>query len=141
MSEHDPSVYLAGPITHADDYGVGWREYISDKHDGYEFQNPFEIVDVNENDISGGVPVEVMDEDLEVLYNCDAVIGYLPIDVPTRGTAVELWEAGKEHRDIFVIVIIDSPQHEYSPAVRGSVDVFVQSIDEAITELESRVDT
>lgn len=134
-----PSVYLAGPITHADDYGIKWREKLIEEHDQYEFRNPFEIVDVNEEDVER-VPASVMDKDLEALHNSDAVLAKYPLTVPTGGTAVEIWEAGNHNSDIHVVVVIDAALDEYGPAVRNAADMFVPNIDEGIQHLDSFFD-
>ena len=121
-------------MNHVSDYGRGWRESLVARVDDVEFLNPLDLNDEHDFNPREPVPTWVIDEDLEMVDQADAVLAWLPFETPSRGTAVEIWEAGKEP-DTEVVVWTDVPRDRFSPFVRGPADTFVTHVEAAIAEI------
>lgn len=128
-------VYLAGPMNHVGDHGRGWREHLTENESsGIEYLNPLDLNDEYDFDPTEPVPTWVIDEDLEMVEAADTVLAWLPFETPSRGTAVEIWEAGKDP-DTFVVVWSDVPEKRFSPFVRGPADAFAGSMKGALSRI------
>jgi len=46
-----PTIYLAGPVQHADDHGVGWRETVAETASSFETLNPLDKYNVGLDDL------------------------------------------------------------------------------------------
>jgi hypothetical protein len=130
-------VYLAGPINHVDDHGRGWRERLVETVADVVFHNPLDINDDHEFDASEPVPTWVVGADLEMVAQAETVLAWLPFTTPSRGTAVEIWEAGKDPETEVVIWTESARPELYSPFVRGPADQWVHSMGDAIDAIRS----
>lgn len=78
MTDYTPTVYLAGPVQHAEDGGHGWREDIVEQYGGqFEFLNPLDKYDTPANDVAWLQPDESPSDypdDMEVLAPRDIVL-------------------------------------------------------------------
>jgi len=134
------SVHLAGPMNHVKDHGRGWREHlIENESEGINYLNPLDLNEKYDFDESEPVPPWIIDEDLEMVEDADAVLAWLPFETPSRGTAVEIWEAGKDP-ETFVVVWTDVPRSRFSPFVRMPADRFVGSMEGALSRLREDVE-
>lgn len=134
-----PTVYLAGPMNHVSDRGRPWREHlVENEAEGIEYLNPLDLDDEHGFDPTEPVPTWVIDEDLEMVEAADAVLAWLPFEIPSRGTAVEIWEAGKDP-DTAVVVWSDVPRERFSPFVRDPADKFAGSMEGALARLRDAV--
>lgn len=115
--ENNKAVYLAGPILHSDDGGVGWRERVETEYSSaFTWVNPIDFFEISEGDftrlpeseIEGYEPEEgelvisdkaIVETDKNAIQLCDAVlVGYSDI-VPSWGTPQEqmfTWEKAPE---------------------------------------------
>jgi len=125
-------VYLAGPMNHVDDHGRGWREHLIKHVDDVAFHNPLNINEDYEFDAGEPVPTWVVDADLEMVAQAETVLAWLPFRTPSRGTAVEIWEAGKDPETDVVVWTETAHPDRYSPFVRDPADEFVFTIDDAV---------
>lgn len=77
MSEYVPTVYLAGPVQHAEDGGHGWRRDIQERYGGqFEFLNPLDKYDTPSDEVEWLQPDETpadYPDDIEVLEPRDIV--------------------------------------------------------------------
>ena len=119
-------VYLAGPISYADDYGHGWREYVSKwlqkrnivvlnpcdktKFISNEIDEADDFVkylqslkDTGEYDKLGKIVKRIRQIDLRCVDIADWLIVYIDIDVPIMGTAEELFWANRCKKPILVV--------------------------------------
>ncbi|AAM88748.1 hypothetical protein PhiCh1p75 [Natrialba phage PhiCh1] len=104
------SVYLAGPVGHSEDAGMGWREDLEAEYaDGFAFNNPLSKYNVPadnlsvvdgvsdaDNDETVGVD-EIVRGDKQLLEGSDAVlVGYEP--VRSIGTPMEvMWAYERDY--------------------------------------------
>jgi hypothetical protein len=92
------TVYLAGPIQHAADHGVGWRERLKDEdinHEGnIEWIDPMDKYNTHEMEYREWTSEDIVREDLEIISDCDAVLVHW-IEVPTCGTPMEVFFANR----------------------------------------------
>jgi len=98
MSEK-PTVYLAGPVQHADDGGEGWRTAIEDTVTNINWRNPLAKYNVPADGINiisektdapdTVTPADIVNADKELLRDSEAVlVGYS--DVKQVGTPMEV---------------------------------------------------
>jgi hypothetical protein len=106
MTDFRPTVYLAGPIRHAENGGHDWRDDIIEEYgDQFDFLNPLDAFDTTEDEISwlqpGEVPEdypesetvlppkELIQTDKQMIREADAMLLDAREQVPTYGTPRE----------------------------------------------------
>lgn len=96
-----PTVYMAGPITHAPDHGHDWREAIQQDYPEVDWLNPLDQYDAHASEVEVVYTGEYIDEgdrvstraivehDKALIRQSDAVLCYWP-GYQSDGTAMEL---------------------------------------------------
>lgn len=124
----NPTVYLAGPIQHAGDYGKGWRAYVKDTFDGYDWICPVELEDPTEADRLGGTK-ELVEEEIDVIVDdADGMLVHWE-EVPTCGTPMEMVYA--HLNDVPTVVQTTVPKDEWSAFMSYHSDHIAETLDEA----------
>jgi nucleoside 2-deoxyribosyltransferase len=110
-------VYLAGPVIHAKDNGISWRENVREN-----FENQAEWVDPTEDLIYSPeehTPEEVVENDRELLKDCDAVLVGL-----TKHRTVGTWREVE-----YALTVLDIPVvFWFEPRGSRSVDFEEQNL-------------
>ena len=105
-SDYTPTIYLAGPVQHADDGGHGWRDdVIAQYSDQLDFLNPLDKYDTPStevewlqpdevpSDYGDGIevlsPTEIVQADKSMISSSDVVLIGLRDNVPMYGTPRE----------------------------------------------------
>ena len=111
MTDYTPTIYLAGPVQHADDGGHDWRDdVIAQYRDQLDFLNPLDKYDTPSTevewlqpdevpsdypeDVEVLSPVEIVRADKEMINASDVVLIGLRDSVPMYGTPREHEFAG-----------------------------------------------
>jgi len=81
---HKPTLYLAGPVQHADDHGVSWRETAAETAHSFETADPLDKYNVGLDDLEivhGGesgegevTPAEIVHNDKRLIDESDAIL-------------------------------------------------------------------
>ena len=103
-----PTIYLAGPVQHADDGGHGWRDQIKEDVLSVEWLDPLDKYDVPSGDIDVGTDIsaeQIVESDKEMIDGADAVLARYA-HMPSVGTPMEILYAYE--RDIPVFVWVDA---------------------------------
>jgi len=99
------TIYLAGPITNAEDNGRIWRNEIQMAHTGYDFYNPLAHIDATKEDVD---PTQVVEQDRAAIRQSDAVlVGFT--DVRMWGTPMEVEYAYQLDKPVALWVRDDTP--------------------------------
>lgn len=144
------TLYLAGPVMHADDGGHGWRDEIKAdiQHESFqtvEALDPLDKYSVGANDVeiveppsSGDNEVtcsEIVQADKQMIDDSDAVfVGYEM--VKQVGTPMEVIYAYQKNMPIGVWLRDDTVETDLSPWYRHHVDVIANRWKKAVSELE-----
>lgn len=146
MSEQ-PTVYLCGPIQHAQDDGKGWRAYVRESYGHeFDFNDPWSKYDdeaTNSQILDPGSEyywsdVEIMEGDREQIDEADALLihyaGESTWGSPREHEYVSEWGRGP---DIPVVIQL-SDEEFYSPWMHDAYAV-VKTFEEAFTALRTAV--
>lgn len=128
------NVYLAGPIQHSDDHGVGWRERVKSEFDAFTWLDPLAAYESHSSELYREWTDErIVEKDLSMIDNSDALlVGW--DDVPSCGTPMEVFYA-KRCRDIPVAVRYVGD--ELSPWMSVHADTVRQTFADAIADLKT----
>jgi nucleoside 2-deoxyribosyltransferase len=153
----DTTVYLAGPVAHADGGGAGWRETIQQFYgDEYDFRDPLSKYNVPADDLTlvegrshPDTPEtvgtrEIVEDDKTLLKESDAVlVGYSA--VRSVGTPMEVMWAFERAYPIAVWVRDETPIADLSPwyrfhagAITNDAEMALSHLDRATTAEEVR---
>lgn len=130
------TVYLAGPIQHAQDYGKGWRAVIKNEYPHYDWVDPTVLEDPTECDsVVPGANTDLVEEEIKLI--CDYIDTMLVHweEVPTVGTPMEIIYANAN--DVPVIVQTTVADDRLSEWLTYHADVVVETFDAAVEEIEA----
>lgn len=132
------SIYLAGPIQHVSDYGKGWREWLKNNHDEFEWVDPMDKYDTTDDVGQEWTNSDVVEDDLRMIDESDGLLAHWDT-VPTAGTPMEIFYA---RRTAGGPVVIQTTLHEddISPWVEYHADAIVETFEEAVDEFEEMFD-
>lgn len=141
---YEPTVYLAGPIQHVNDYGKGWRAHVKDEYDGIKWVDPTDMEDPTEaarRDALGGTE-ELVEDEIRIVREADGMLVHWE-EVPTCGTPMEMayaQTAQKWAEDIrtktFVVTQTTVPEDDWSAFLTYHSDVMVETFEEAVETLK-----
>ena len=143
-----PTVYLAGPVQHADGGGAGWREQIQQCYaDEYDFRDPLSkynapadgltIVEGRSHpEIPNTVGTrEIVEGDKGLLKESDGVlVGYS--DVQSVGTPMEVMWAFERAYPIAVWIRDETPIADLSPWYRFHAGAITNHAEMALGHLD-----
>jgi len=140
MSEK-PTVYLAGPVQHADDGGEGWRTAIEDTVTNINWRNPLAKYNVPADGINiisektdapdTVTPADIVNADKELLRDSEAVlVGYS--DVKQVGTPMEVMFAYEQSIPIVIWLRNATDRASLSPWYQYHADLITDRRDAAI---------
>lgn len=98
-----PTVYMAGQIQHSDDHGVGWRDYVKDTYWQFDWHDPLDAYNAEEDMEREWTDDDIVVKDIEMIGESDALlvgwnIGGVHFDghvwaepLPTAGTPMETY--------------------------------------------------
>jgi len=106
MTDYTPTIYLAGPVQHADDGGHDWRNDVVEQYgDQFDFLNPLDKYDTPStevewlqpdevpsdypDDVEVLSPAEIVQADKGMISSCDVLLIGLRSAVPMYGTPRE----------------------------------------------------
>jgi nucleoside 2-deoxyribosyltransferase len=147
----NPAVYLAGPVQHADDHGVGWRECVTDLIDGFEFNNPLDKYNVGVNDLtiirdgdaSGDSEIhatEIINADKQLIRESDAILAAFE-DIKMTGTPMEVcWCDEVSSEKPIVVWVRDGTSREQMSPWWEHADAIKHSLFGALWELRGRLE-
>lgn len=129
----DERIYMAGPVQHADDYGVGWRQMIKQEYpDRFDWADPLDVYHAGDMGVEREwTDEEIIVKDLRMIDESDGVlVGW--DDVPSAGTPMEVFYASFV-RNIPVVVRYDGD--EISPWMSGHSMAIMSTWDAAVQVL------
>lgn len=138
-----PTVYLSGPIQHAQDYGKGWRQRVKAKYsDDFEFSDPWsKYPEGSKNDeILDGVYSDewpdsrIMAEDRKQIDQCDALIIHWPGGTESFGTPREAEYVSEWGRGPDIPFVVQTTVERPSPWMDDALAI-VETFDEAFEAL------
>jgi hypothetical protein len=140
---YQPSVYMAGPIQHVNDYGKGWRAHVRQEYDGIDWIDPTDMEDPTEAAAEGnlGGTEQLVEDEIRIVREADGMLVHWE-EVPTCGTPMEmvygqtanLWDDCRT--STFVVTQTTVPEDDLSAFLTYHTDVMVESFDEAVETLE-----
>lgn len=107
---YTPTIYMAGPVQHADDGGHGWRNELQQSNLDAEWNNPLDKYDLSIDNVrwvkdESKIPddtetateyvtsQQIVDGDKELIDESDALMIHLEEMVPMWGTPMEMMYA------------------------------------------------
>lgn len=89
--ESQPKIYLAGAITDARDgeHGNKWRRAIQEMYTGVEWINPLDYESPTQEYTGKDYMLEIVECDLALIEECDAILMFVEPDVMQWGTPQE----------------------------------------------------
>jgi len=147
-----PTIYLAGPVAHADDHGVGWRETVEDNVSSFHTANPLDKYNIpvedltivrGDADASGDNEIHartIIKNDKRLIREADGIlVGYE--DVQMTGTPMEVCWCDEvfPEKPIVVWMRDETSRDELSPWWEHA-DAFEGNLTSAIYELRERVE-
>jgi len=146
---HKPTVYLAGPVAHADDHGVGWRERVEDLVNSFETANPLDKYNVGLDDLEivhdgpageGEVtPREIVTNDKRLIDDSDAIlVGFE--DVRMTGTPMEVQYAFATPKPVVLWIRDDTDPEALSPWWHHHVSAIEGNLTSALWQLRQRTE-
>jgi hypothetical protein len=149
MTDYEPTVYLAGPVQHADDGGHGWRDDIEAQYgDQFDFLNPLDKYDTPSTEVAWLQPDEVPEDyddgmevleprdivgsDKEMIDASDAILIGLQDHVPMYGTPREHEYA---HQTDTEVVVWHAEGLELSPWTISDADFLSHNLDECMDHI------
>jgi len=144
-----PSIYLAGPVAHVDDHGVGWRETVAETASSFETLNPLDKYNVGLDDLEivheppagdGEVtPHEIVGNDKRLLDQSDAVlVGYEAAQ--SIGTPMEVMHVFGTGTPVVLWIRDDTDPEALSPWWHCHVSAIETNLTNALWQLRQRVD-
>lgn len=144
-----PTIYLAGPVAHADDHGVGWRETVEETASSFECANPLDKYHVGLDDLEivhhkppaeGEVtPAQIVENDKRLIDDSDALlVGYEVTQ--SIGTPMEVFYAHNTPKPIVLWVRDDTDPETMSPWYHAHVDAIEENLTNALWQLRQRVE-
>jgi len=146
-----PTIYLAGPVQHADDHGVGWRETVTELVNSFETANPLNKYNIPVEDLTivrdrppmGDDEVsaaQIIESDKDLIREADAIlVGYE--DVQMTGTPMEVCWCDEVCPETPIVVWMrdQTTRDELSPWWEHA-DAFERSLTSALWQLRQRTD-
>jgi len=147
-----PTLYLAGPVQHADDHGVGWRETVTELVNSFETANPLDKYNIpvedltivrGDADASGDNEIHartIIKNDKRLIREADAIlVGYE--DVQMTGTPMEVCWCDEVCPETPIVVWMrdQTSRDELSPWWEHA-DAFERSLTSALWQLRQRTD-
>ena len=144
-----PTIYLAGPVAHADNHGVGWRETVEETVSSFECANPLDKYNVGLDDLEivheppagdGQVtPHEIVGNDKRLLGESDAVlVGYEAVQ--SIGTPMEVMHVFGTGKPVVLWIRDDTDPEALSPWYHAHVNAIEENLTNALWQLRQRVD-
>lgn len=127
--QQNPTVYLAGPIQHADDDGRRWRSEIQATYDSVDWASPHDGYDTPD-DYDDWEPAEIVATDRQMIRQSDGLL--------VRYEKVATWGTPREHEyattlglPVFVWCESDQP----SPWVQVDVECVSSDLQTVVDEI------
>ena len=144
---HKPTLYLAGPVAHVDDHGVGWRETVAETAHSFETANPLDKYNVGLDDLAivhdgesgdGEVtPAEIVTNDKRLIDESDAIlVGYEAVRM--TGTPMEVQYAFGTPKPVVLWIRDDTDLEALSPWWHHHVSAIEESLTSALWQLRQR---
>lgn len=128
------SIYLAGPIQHVSDYGKGWRSWLKQTHDDYDWIDPMDKYNTIDEAAAEWTNHDIVQNDLDMIDDADGLLAHWDT-VPSAGTPMEIFYA---RRTSGGPVVIQTTLHEedISPWIEYHADAIVESFEEAVAAFD-----
>jgi len=128
-------IYLAGPIQHVNDYGKGWREWLKENRDAFEWNDPMDKYNSMEEAEKEWTETDIVENDLTMIDNSDAILVHWDA-VPTCGTPMEIFYS---YHTAEVPVVVQTTLHEsdISPWLEYHASAIESNFDGAIDALNT----
>ena len=145
-----PTLYLAGPVAHVDDHGVGWRETVAESAHSFETANPLDKYNVGLDDLAivhhrppleeGEItPAQIVDNDKRLIDESDAVlVGYEAVQ--SVGTPMEVMYAYDTLKPVVLWIRDDTDPEALSPWWHHHVSAIEESLTSALWQLRERTE-
>lgn len=127
MALRTPRVYLAGAITHCENYGHGWRDFVTDTYTGLEWVNPLD------KELHVLTDYQVKYDDLRMLDGCDAMLMMVDTDIHQWGTPQEQYHAHLTGTP--VVIVYTGDRGELSAFCTADGDYIATSVEEGVEYL------
>lgn len=133
MAQRLPRVYMAGAITHCDNYGYNWRDFVTATYSAVEWVNPLD----KELDIL--MDYQVKEDDLRMLDSCDGMLMFVETDIHQWGTPQEQYHA--HLTGVPVVIIYTGDRSDLSAFCTADGDYIATSIEEGVEVLYETLTT
>ena len=145
-----PTLYLAGPVAHVDDHGVGWRETVAETAHSFETANPLDKYNVGLDGLEivhhappleegEATPAQIVTNDKRLIDESDAIlVGYEAVRM--TGTPMEVQYAFGTGKPTVLWVRDDTDPEALSPWWHHHVSTIEESLTSALYELRQRTE-
>lgn len=147
---HKPTVYLAGPVAHVDDHGVGWRERVIETTHSFAFNNPLDKYNVgldnleivhnrpplDEGEVS---PEQIVSNDKQLIDDSDAIlVGYEAVQ--SVGTPMEVMYAYATPKPVVLWIRDNTSRDALSPWWHVHTSAIESNLTGALWQLRQRTE-
>lgn len=140
-----PSVYLAGPVRHAEDSGRGWRDAIAAVNSHIEWLNPLDEYDAPASDVeivNGHASSDnelgvatLVESDMRLIREADAVlVGYST--ARAVGTPMEVMFASEHDTPVVIWTRAGQVAEQLSPWYRYHANLITPHRRDAVKKVE-----
>lgn len=130
-----PTVYLAGPMHDTEGHGKAWRALVRQDYSSFEWRDPWDKYDDSksyEECYEEWSAERIVQADLDLIDESEAVLAYWDYEANTCGTPMELLYA---HQNGLIVVIVTSDCRDPPKWLIYVSDAIAESFDEGVREL------